>query len=99
MARRGTAIFAGALMGLGLDGIGAALIIKFTTHDTATQPIFHIGLGVGLIPMAMSFLAGLLLSSLFWIDAQGANSTVSFLKATGLWMIIWEVAYIVIQAL
>lgn len=92
MAERkiGTAMVAGALTGLGLNGIGAFIMNKVMPHGDAFRPVWHENtIGLSATSMAMMFIGLLLAGVLYVFDTESRSFTGLFLKFTAAWMILW----------
>jgi len=89
---RGTAIVAGALVGLGLNGIGASLMNKIMPHGGAQRPIWHEST-IGLTPtsMVMIFLSVLMLAVLYIFDTESQRPSTIALKSVAVFVAIWAV--------
>lgn len=84
---------AGALTGLGLNGIGAYLMNKAMPHGDAQKPLWHENtIGVSATSLAMIFIGLLLAAVLYIFYPESQSATTLYLKFTAAWIILWAVA-------
>lgn len=83
-------ITAGALTGLGLNGLGAYLMNKAMPHGGAQRPIWHENT-IGLTPtsMVMIFFGLVMLAVLYIFDTESRRSSTIYLKSVAVFVALW----------
>lgn len=84
-------ITAGALIGLGLYGIGAFIMNKVMPHGDASRPLWHENtIGISATGLVMIFFSLLMLVVLFITESM--RPVIILLRFTAVWVILWSVA-------